>query len=161
MSAFTITKDNVPGFLAAVKRMTQDQVLVGIPSSTTERPGSPITNAALGYIHEFGSPRANIPARPFLYPGILSVQDQISTQLHNAGKQALGGDPDATTAALQGVGMIAASAVQKKITDGPFAPLAPSTLAARKQRGVTRTNPLMDTGALRRSITWTIRRKGT
>lgn len=50
------------------------EVLIGIPMSTTERPDGEITNAELGYIHEYGAPEANIPARPFLIPGVESVK---------------------------------------------------------------------------------------
>ena len=55
-------------------------------------------------------------------------------------------------------------AIKAKITDGPFEPLKPSTIAARKSKRKSRSNadikPLIDTGALRNSISYVIRDEG-
>jgi hypothetical protein len=58
--------------------------------------------------------------------------------------------------ALHKVGLIGTSAVQAKITDGAFAPLAERNIKGRLRRGRTGTKPLIDTGAYRRSFTYTI-----
>jgi hypothetical protein len=76
--AVTVLKDEVARAMKSVRALTGQRVMVGIPESTTERPDkSGITNAALGYIHTYGAPSRNIPARPFLAPGIESVKDKI------------------------------------------------------------------------------------
>jgi hypothetical protein len=50
--------------------------------------------------------------------------------------------------------------VRAFITAGQgFAPLAAATLAARRRKGRTGTKPLIDTGQLRRAITYVLRRK--
>lgn len=159
-----ITKDRVAEVLAAVKKLTAKEVLVGIPQANAERkpePGEPpITNAELGYIHEFGAPEANIPARPFLIPGVERIQDQAIARLKKAGQKALEGEVAQIDQQMRAVGLIAQSAVQKKITDGPFVPLKPRTIAERVARGRTGTKPLIDTGALRQSITFVVADKG-
>jgi phage gpG-like protein len=160
-----IIKDRTSGVLDAVKRLLKQECLVGVPDINAMRdpdpsdPKSDINNAQLGYIHEFGSPAANIPARPFLVPGVESVKDQISAKLKKAGERALSGEPSEIDRQLNAVGLIAANAVQQKLVDGPFAPLAPLTIANRKAKGRTSKQPLIDTGALRQSITYAIRNR--
>src|ERR1700675_3133764 len=53
-------------------------VLAGIPGAKNARDDGPITNATLGYIHNFGAPESNIPAREFMSPGIRSVKTNIA-----------------------------------------------------------------------------------
>ena len=160
----SMKRDDLPKLLAAVKLLTRRQCLVGVSDKTAARdpePGesSDINNATLAYIHEFGSPAQNIPARPFLFPGIENAKPQIVDLLKKAGAKALGGDIAEIDRVLNAVGIIAVDAIQQKIEDGPFAPLKPGTLAARRRRGVTRTKPLIDTAAMQASITYVIRDK--
>lgn len=153
----------MPGLHKALKVLGERRVLVGVPSKTAGRKEDdegnplPITNAALGYIHENGVPELNIPARPFLVPGVASASKVIQSRLKQAGRYTLDGKPDAADKALIATGIVAAQAVQKKITDGPFVPLAPRTLAQRKAKGRTGEKPLIDTGQLRRAITYVVR----
>lgn len=160
-----VTTDRTPELSRALKALVTNQVLVGIPSGTAGRqpdPGDrhPLNNAEIGYIQENGSPAANIPARPFLKAGVATVQDQVAARLGAAAKSALSGDLGAVEKGLEAVGFIAENAVKAKITDGPFAPLSDSTLAARRARGRTSEKPLIDTGQLRRSVTHVIRPRG-
>ena len=74
--------------------------------------------------------------------------------------RALKGDADAGDKALHSAGLIAQNAVRNKITEGPFVPLAPMTLAKRKARGRTGEKPLIDSGAYRNAQTYVIRPKG-
>lgn len=158
----TITKDNLKKVTLAMANLTKKRVLVGIPATNTERKpenneSTQLTNAALGYIHNYGAPEANIPARPFMEPGIKDAQSRIETALASASKAALSFDADGTTQALDKAGLIAQSSIRNKINEGPFEPLAPSTIKARQRRGVSRTKPLIDTGQLRNSITYVIK----
>ncbi len=154
-------QDNSNGFIKAVELLTKQKVLVGVPSTTAGRSGgknvNAINNAQIGYIHEFGAPAANIPARPHLVPGVESIKPEMIRLLRLAGNRALSGDTSAATQALNQVGLMAQSAVRRKISLGPFVPLAEATIKARQRRGVTRINPLMDTGKYRQSITYVIR----
>lgn len=157
----TVVQNNTASVQAAIKMMTKRRVLVGIPSTTAPRSGgknaAAINNAEIGYIQEFGSPAANIPPRPFLVPGINDVKAKLIKRMELAGQTALSGDLIKLDQMLHSVGIVAQNAVRARITRGPFTPLAPATIAARQRRGVTRINPLLDTGKLRQAITYVLR----
>lgn len=159
-----VTKDDTAKLLASLRRITKEQVLVGIPSSTAGRepePGEPleINNATIGYLMENGSPAANIPARPHLRAGVEAAKDKIVKTYEGAAKAALKGDMAAVDKGHHAVGLIASSSVKSKITDGPFEPLSPRTLAARRARGRTGDKPLIDTGQYRQAQTYVVREK--
>lgn len=157
-----ITQDRVDAMFKSVSELAKQQVLVGIPSTTAGRnnpKGQSITNAQIGYIHEFGSPRNNIPPRPFLRPGVSNATDRVEKMMRKAALFALDGKMQDVQNSLHAMGLVAVSAVRAKITSGPFIPLSPVTIAKRRARGVLRTKPLIDTGQLRQAITYVIRRK--
>lgn len=155
-------KDNMPQFLKSISELTKSDVYIGVPMDKTGREeAGPITNAALAYIHNFGAPAANIPARPFLSEGIHNASEKIADRLEAGAKAVVNGDKTAANKSLNGAGLIAVSAVRAKITEGPFEPLKASTLAARRRAGFKGTSPLIRTGQLRRAIAYVIRmRKG-
>jgi hypothetical protein len=158
-SGMAVKTDRVKRIARALEVLPGKQVLVGVPEERSARPeeNDDVSNATLGYIHEFGAPEANIPARPFLIPGIRDGRGKFSRYLKQAAAGALDSEAKTLENALGAAGQVAASSVQRKITTGPFAPLAASTLARRRARGRTGTRPLIDTGALRRAITWVVR----
>lgn len=184
------TVSSRPGKFASLSAATRDLVrqrlLVGIPDTTAERKPADgkeqtANNAVIGYTMEFGDPDRNIPARPFLNPGIDAVRDKIADALKTACSEALTGNAGAVGRGFAKAGAVAVSSVQAKITDGPFAPLSQRTIEARARRGRRGAKqylklqgqgtpddilqgaglvvPLVDTGALRRSITFVIRSK--
>lgn len=159
----TVLKDRMASVGKAIEAMRKNRVLVGIPEEKDARepePGeksSPLGNAAIGYIMENGAPEANIPARPFLHPGVDSVRGDISGRFARTAKAALSGQAVDIDRTLNQVGLVAVNAVRAKIQSGPFEPLKPATLAARRRRGRTGTRPLLDTGQLRNSINYIIR----
>lgn len=107
-----------------------------------------------------GDDELHIPPRPFLVPGVQSVQDKIVGELTAAGIVAMnGGTGQQVQTSFERIGIIAQNAVQAKITDGPFTPLAPRTLAARRAKGRTGEKPLLDSGQLRRAVTYTVKSK--
>ena len=179
-SGLTITKDEADKLLKAVQTLTRQEVLVGVPDATAGRKGDdePISNAAIGYINEFGSPEQNIPARPFLIPGVRDAAPKFIKRLHDAAKAAVAGKNDTVQANLMAAGLVAQNAVRAKISAGPFVPLADATVAARARRGrkgaiaemasraagnapgTELARPLIDTGQLRRAITYVTRMKG-
>lgn len=188
MKRLVIKKNKAPEVLKALRDLTGAEVLVGIPESTTERQdgkGEDITNAALGYIHEFGAPAANIPARPFLIPGVENSLDRSTQQLELAAKAALKGDASAMDMRMEMAGQIAATSAKREISYGDFVPLKPSTVRNRLRGRNTKSRreaeqeylrlvsggmseedaqsaagirPLIDTGALRNSITSVVRK---
>lgn len=157
-SGVHVILDQVAKVTQGISMLAGVRVMVGIPSSTAGRKEGPITNAALGYIHENGAPEVNIPARPFLIPGVKNAEVQNIEDFRKVGKLALEGKPAAAEKGFHAAGLHASNAVRAKITEGPFAPLKPATLAARRSRGRTGTKPLIDTGQLRAAITYVLRK---
>lgn len=174
----SIKGERLKQVVAQMRAMASSEVLVGIPAATTERRAEPRqkwdwdgqtltrrpeptaeepTNAELGYIHEFGAPEANIPARPFLIPGVKNAMSASLAYLKQGAQRSLKGKGGAVEEAYHQAGLAAQSAVRNKITSGPFEPLKESTLETRRARGRTGTRPLIDTGQLRNSITYVIR----
>jgi len=132
-----IVKDKLTQVVGSINALVKKKVLVGIPESTAERSDDedegPMNNATLGYIHENGSPAANIPARPFLIPGVEDVEDKIASRLKKASKAAVDGKSGEVDRQFEAAGMIAEQSVKNKINDGDFAPLKPSTIANRRR----------------------------
>jgi hypothetical protein len=182
----TITKDIVSEVFASLQDLVGNQVLIGFPESADARQdGDPMNNAALAYVHEFGSPAANIPARPFLIPGVDKATDPALVQMRAAADAALVGDTAKADQALQAAGIIGANFARNEINSGNFVPLAPSTIRNRhRSRGTasmrksekqymqlvdsgmspadaqaaTGIKPLINTSQLRNSITSVVRK---
>jgi hypothetical protein len=134
--------------IAALNKLASTRVLIGIPSDDPARrltmaqeganmmrggtAGHPtITNAALGYIHEFGSPARNIPARPFLRNGVEDSQPKWENYMQQAATAAMEGKDDVMDKALNAAGETAVLAVKAKIVAGIPPPIKPATMAAR------------------------------
>lgn len=157
-----VEEDHTKEVIDALDALGAIEVLVGIPADNDKRSdGSSIGNAALGYIHETGSPLNNIPPRPFLVPGVTESQLEWLPQLQRAGEAALNFKQDEMMAAFNRAGMIASTAVQMKIQSG----IAPPLKHPRYKRGQppqppNEATPLYDTGSLLRSITYSVEKTG-
>lgn len=84
----------------------------------------------------------NIPARPWLGPGVASGNAEYVKIIER--ELADGGTPET---ALHKVGVVAVGMVQKYMTDLRDPPNAPSTIAKKGS-----SNPLIDSGAMRQSV---------
>lgn len=153
-----VVKDITDKVLANIQEMAAKRLLIGIPAEKAPRKGDPITNAALGFIHENGSPARNIPARPFLVPGVRAATPKCLAVLKQAGKVSLTLGPEALDKGLNSAGLIAQSAVKKRIVSQEgFAPLQPGTIMARKRKGFKGEKTLIRTGQLLNSITYVVK----
>lgn len=177
--------DRVPAFREGVRVLTTTDVMVGVPDDATRKgrkAGEP-NNAEIAYINDQGEPSMNIPARPFMAPGIASARPGIVAQLRAAGVAALDGNAQAVTARLHAAGLAAVAGIRGVIRAGIAPPLAASTVRGRiarrasptwraQRRGEVAANvaagrapgagiftPLIDTGALLSSITHVLRRR--
>lgn len=172
----TVVTDGTADLAKTLKDLANTSVMVGIPSDreqgnsgsagTEKRKEGPIGNAALGYIHETGSPINNIPPRPFLRPGVNDSRKRWEPYLQQAASLAMEGKPDAVDRALHAAGLTAVAAVKNKITAGLSPPLKQSTINARRRRSKSRlastaadVKPLIDTGQLLNSINYVVRKK--
>lgn len=145
----------------AIEALKRKEVLVGIPQAESSREGEGITNAELLFIHTNGSPIRNIPPRPVIEPAIEDDKAVISKLMGNATKHALNGEETAAMKELEKAGLEAQSASQDWF-DNPkngWPPNSPSVMAAKIKKGSTDPKPLIDTGELRKSITYVVRDK--
>lgn len=152
-----VTKDKFKIVVNSLKTIEKKDVLVGIPAEKAPRTGNEMTNAILGYIHENGAPEINLPRRAFLMPGIRGSKDKIASYLKQAAQASMRGDKAGVERALNAAGLTGMKGAQRKITEGPFIPLAASTIRHRRAQGRTGTRPLIDTGQLRRALTYVLR----
>lgn len=178
MKGMRITVDKLADVVSNINALLKQDVLVGIPASETERKaGDPISNAELGYIHENGSPANNIPARPFLVPGVANASEDIEQQMRKAADAALNGQRRKISERLNAAGMVARDSVKDEINSGDFAPLSDATLKARAARGRkgaqaelasraagnapdnANARPLIDTSQLRNAVNYVVRDK--
>lgn len=164
-----IEEDNTKKLIDSMDALGSVEVLVGIPQEKDTREEGRIGNAALGYIHEFGSPINNIPARPFLRPGVKNSADRWQPKLAAAAQAAMTGDSSAMMGKLDEAGIIASNAVKQTILAGIPPPLGKATVTARRRRTTGSKYrrratsggdviPLVDTGQLLRSITWVVKK---
>lgn len=183
-----VTKQNWAQVLENVTTLAALEVLVGFPEDTTQRDEDPgddpedrgITNAALAYIHDNGSPEVNIPARPFMVPAMEEVEPELEKILGGALKAAMRGEATRMEQAMIAAGLTAKLAIQKKINEGIPPPLSQRTLENRARRGkssfiakaarvelarrergdaptLTIAKPLIDTAQMRNAANFVIR----
>ena len=145
----------------ALKRLQKTQIFVGIATGSKgdkREDGGP-DNHLLGFVHERGSPAANIPARPFLAPGVASGAEKIVPGLERTIKAALRNDEAAVEASLKKTGRDAVSAVKVYMTTADFVPLSPKYLKQRHRARLTKgkranelkgkgVRPLINSGSL-------------
>lgn len=178
--------DNLQQLQEDLALLAEREVLVGFPEETADRKdGDELNNAARGYIHDNGAPEQNIPARPFMLPGIESAEAAITRALATTAMSVLKNTQrtapktNIVERGLHAVGLIAQSAIKAKIAEGIPPPLADATLAARARRVPSRTaekqelanrrkgmspstdlvKPLIDTGEMQGAVKYALRSK--
>lgn len=137
-------------FQKMLKELAEKEVRVGFQAGKAyEEDGTDICDIAawneLGTVH--------IPARPFLR---MSVDDNVAkiNNFMQQQKKNLVKGIDAEQV-LKEIGIFQKDLIQEKITDGDFAPNAPSTVAKKGS-----SKPLIDTGRMRQSVNYEIKQKG-
>jgi len=135
------------------KFVTGKFVTVGIQENAGDHEGGDITNAHLGATLHFGAEiktkngkTFSIPARPWLDVGVQSGVEDYNQLIQGGIEDGLPIDQ-----ILEQIGVVAVAAVQGYMTELNAPPNAPSTIAKKGS-----SNPLIDTGALRQSITYKI-----
>ena len=183
----TVTEDHTDELRRVIDELARVEVLIGIPAdsdqphydesglrtaATTERhdaeEGGIQSNASLGYIHEHGSPINNIPAGPWLGPGVEQSRDRWLRYMQQAGEAALtfpSTDSTRMDKGLHAAGMTAVSSVKNRIVEGLSPPLSQRTIDARRRRTPSRqargpedVTPLVDTSQMLNSISYVIKK---
>jgi hypothetical protein len=175
-SNVTSTGNGLLDILQAVGELSKMDVLVGIPHGEARTDSDGLTNAQIGYLQENGSPAMNIPDRAFLVPGVEEVQDEVGDKLVKAVDAAFAGNSQKMMKLLESAGMVAMNSVRAYFVNGEFAPLSLATIRARARRGrkgakkylkqlesgpaeTDLVRPLIETGQLRKSVTYIIMKK--
>ena len=107
--------------------------------------------AEIALYNELGT--SSIPSRPFLRDSVDNHESEINAFFKTSKKSMLAGKD--AEAILKEVGIFMKDLVQGEITDGSFAPNAPSTIARKGS-----SKPLIDTGKMRQSVNYVIKQKG-
>jgi hypothetical protein len=115
------------------------------------------------YVHEHGSPLWRIPPRPVLEPALDNSKEQIAELMKDTVNIALDGGN--VTPALNVVGMQGQNIARDWFTnpDNNWAPNADSTINGWKShwgkffKGKGSDKPLIDTGEMRKSITYVVK----
>lgn len=180
------TQGGILGVLDRLRRLKSRQIYVGIPEKKAARQGEPINNAQLLYIlshgvrkksmrqemqpkidagmkysaayqlyiMSHGSPLWHIPPRPVLEPALEAHADAIGKLFQAVIKAACKGDEAAMQKAMNICGMTAQDYCRDWFSDprNGWPPNSPLTIKAKGSE-----RPLIDTGTMRKAITYVIR----
>jgi hypothetical protein len=181
------TMDKSGSLFAQISKLAKLEVLVGIPESSDRRQDllsqaektkptksgkmskrkkkliaaseSEVNNAQLMFIHTNGSPLKGIPKRPVIEPAIEASgnREPIAEELGEAAHAILDSDPEAARQHLKRAGMTGQNASRAWFTDARNHWQKNSEETIRR-KGSDR--PLIDTGEMRKAITYVVRDGG-
>lgn len=144
--------------------MKENEVFVGIADDTTDREEGKgeVTNAELLFIHTNGSPVNNVPARPVIEPAIKDDKDRLSDMMKKAADFAFKKNVVEAVNQLKRVGMRGQNISRAWFTNpkNNWPPNSLSVQRAKMAKGAEFPKPLIDTGELRKSITYFVKTKG-
>lgn len=180
------TQGGILGVLDRLRRLKSRQIYVGIPEKKAARQDESINNAQLLYIlshgvrkksmreemqpkidagmkysaayqlyiMSHGSPLWHIPPRPVLEPALEAHADAIGKLFQAVIKAACKGDEAAMQKAMKICGMAAQDYCRDWFSDprNGWPPNSPLTIKLKKSE-----RPLVDTGTMRKAITYVIR----
>ena len=134
-----------------LKELADKEVRIGFQQGkATEEDGTDICDIAAW--NELGT--VNMPSRPFLRMSVDDNSDKINSFMSAQKRSIINGEP--TDRILKKIGIFQKDLIQEKITEGSFAPNAPSTIKAKGS-----SKPLIDTGRMRQSVNFEIKQKGS
>lgn len=133
-------------------RLDQVSVEYGyFEDKTHEASGLPIGSLAL--IHEYGSVKRNIPARPFVFYSVKLLNDKDISAMRKGMIDYLFKRKDAN-ASFKPVGVTGVRTIQRSIMSQRFTPLAPKTVAKKGSSTI-----LVETSELLNSAEYKINEK--
>lgn len=137
-------------FLAEMQKLADSEIHVGFQRGDDPYDdGTDLVDVAA--YNELGS--SDRPARPFMKQSFENHEDELKAACGHAFKTVSNGGT--TEAALKQLGAFAKALVQTEIRDGEFEPNKESTI---KKKGSDR--PLIDTGHMRQSVNFVIKKGG-
>ena len=146
-------KINIKGLQGLEKNLIKNKkaIKVGILGGKNNRQDG-LSNATIGAIQEFGSENKKIPARSFLKMPIMEKQREIGKFSEKALKNAL--KTQNINIAFGQIGLFCVGIIQNAFDTkgfGKWKPNAPFTIKKKKS-----SSPLIDTGELRKSVTYDV-----
>lgn len=137
-------------FQKMLKDLAELEVRVGFQhGKATEDDGTDICDIAAW--NELGT--SHMPSRPFLRQSVDENEGKINSFLQSKKADLVRGVP--AEQILKEIGIFQKDLIQEKITNGSFAPNAESTV---RRKGSSK--PLIDTGRMRQSVNYEIKKKG-
>lgn len=132
-NGLTTVLDKTSQVIKGITVLATTRTMVGVPADKAGRPDDgKINNAELAYVHENGAPEINLPARPFIRPGIMEAQERIEGKLRQTAEAAVDKGPEAAMRGFAATGMIAQAAIRAKIGTNIPPPLKPDTIKNRR-----------------------------
>lgn len=137
-------------FQKMLKEIAELEVRVGFQKGeATEEDGTDICDIAMW--NELGT--VNMPSRPFMRQSVDDNESKIKAFMKAKKKDLISGK--SVKSILSEIGIFQKDLIQDKIKKGDFAPNAPSTVRQKKS-----SRPLIDTGRMRQSVNYVIKKKG-
>ena len=136
-------------YFRELKKMTDMEIQVGFQGDQKYEDGTSIAQVAA--VNEFGA--SDIPERPFMRQSFENHEGELQAACDAA--QRLVSSGGSAEQALQQIGVVAKGLVQDEIVNGGFTPNAESTI---KKKGSEQ--PLIDTGTMRQSVNFVVKRRG-
>ncbi len=135
----------------ALQEIDKLECFIGFQRGDAEEDGTDIADIAAW--NELGTSRG-IPSRPFIRNTVDLHKSEIDSLIDHMVIKILNGST--AEQVLREAGVFMKGAMQAEITDGSFEPNAPSTV---KRKGSDK--PLIDTGMMRASVNYQIKKKGS
>lgn len=147
------TKNMFLEYETNIKEFKSHVVKIGLPEKVggAAHTDSGLTVAQVGAVHEFGVPERGIPKRSFIREPLIDEQKKINKFIKMKFSQVTDNAMSAKMA-LEQMGNMGASISKKSFVKNNWEGLTDAT----KERKKNKDNPLIDTGLLRQSITYSV-----
>ena len=136
-------------YFQELKKLAEMEVVVGFQEGQQYDDGASLSEVAA--YNEFGS--SDTPARPFMKQSFEKREHELQAACDRVNSALSKGDT--AEHVLNQLGVVVKGMVQEEIGSGDFAPNAPSTV---RQKGSDQ--PLIDTGTMRQSVNYVVRKAG-
>ena len=138
-------------FFRQIDELQDKEVFVGFQAGKVADDRG-VDMAQIAMWNELGTSTA--PSRPFLRKSVDENADPINAMCAQQLKSITAGGT--AEQSLKQIGVFGVGLVQEKIESGSYEPNAPSTIRKKKSD-----KPLIDTGKMRQSVKYVIRKKGS
>lgn len=142
-------------FYAELEKLKQNEVFIGYQAGHakhTDEDGNTADMAEIAMFNELGT--ENSPPRPFLRMTVDENKEKINQFVETQTKRIAQGA--SAEQCMKQMGAFGVSLVQEKIGNGTFTPLKESTIKAKGSD-----KPLIDTGQMRQSVHYVIKKGGS